>query len=131
MLINLDYFIMFMNFIVVTIFVLFLFLVSFILFQKKNIKTIKKKSLYECGFESFGNARIIFNIQFINIALLFIIFDLEILFLLPWILTANYIGTLGTFSIYLILIFFIFGFIYELLVGSLDWNKKSYDIKKN
>jgi len=51
--------------------------------QKKKIKTVKKKSLYECGFETFGNARIIYNIQFINIALLFMIFDLEILFLLP------------------------------------------------
>merc|ERR1711998_440908 len=107
---NTDFFIMFLNFIIVTVFLIFLFLIAFVFFQKKKIKNVKKKSLYECGFESYGSARIIFNIQFINIALLFIIFDLEILFL----------GNLGAFSIYFILLFFIFGFVYELLVGSLD-----------
>ena len=67
----------------ITFFIILLFFLSFIFFEKKKIKTIKKKSLYECGFESFGSSLIIFNIQYINIALLFIIFDLEILFILP------------------------------------------------
>lgn len=83
MILNLDYIFLFFYFFLVIFFIIILFLVSFFSFQKKKIKTIKKKSLYECGFESFGNAKITINIQFINIALLFIIFDLEILFILP------------------------------------------------
>ena len=126
MILNINYLYFFFYFFFIIFVIILLFLISFFAFQKKKIKTIKKKSLYECGFESFGNAKIILNIQFINIALLFIIFDLEILFILPWIISANFLGVLGAFTIYIILNFFVFGFIYEYLIGALNWNKKNY-----
>ena len=130
MILNINYLYLFFYFFFIIFVIILLFLISFFAFQKKKIKTIKKKSLYECGFESFGNAKITLNIQFINIALLFIIFDLEILFILPWIISANFLGVLGAFTIYIVLNFFVFGFIYEYLIGALNWNKKNYSKKK-
>jgi NADH-quinone oxidoreductase subunit A len=55
--------------------------------------------------------------------LLFVIFDLEILFLLPWIISANFLGIFGFFTIYIVLSFFSFGFFYEWFLGALSWKK--------
>merc|ERR1712196_564776 len=98
MILNLNYSLLFFYLLFSIILIVILFLLSFILVKKKKYKTIKKESLYECGFESLGNSKILMHLQFINIALLFIIFDLEILFILPGIGTANFIGSLGSFT---------------------------------
>lgn len=115
---NLFFFLSYFFFII--FFICFLFVLSFFFFEKKKVKTIKKKSLYECGFETFGSSLVVYNIHYINIALLFIIFDLEILFILPWIISANFLSYIGFFTIYVVLNFFFFGFVYEYLVGALN-----------
>ena len=83
MILNYDYIFFFIFFFFALILSIVLVLLSFFFFTKKKTKNIRRKSLYECGFESFGDSHVLINIQFITIALLFVIFDLEILFLLP------------------------------------------------
>jgi len=126
---NLNFFYFILYFLFCTAFISFLFLLSYFIFLKKKNKSIKKKSLYECGFESINNSKNIIDIQYINIALLFIIFDLEIIFILPWIISANFLGLLGSFTIYILLVFVVYGFLYELLIGALNWNNKKYMLK--
>ena len=123
MLLNLNYFFIFFFFLFSIFLSFILVILSFFFFTKKKTKNIRRRSLYECGFESFGDSHILINIQFITIALLFVIFDLEILFLLPWIISANFLGTLGFFTIYIVLFFFGFGFVYEWFLGALSWKK--------
>ena len=106
-----------------------LVILYFCFFTKKKTKNIRRKSLYECGFESFGDSHILINIQFITIALLFVIFDLEILFLLPWLISANFLGNLGFFSVYIVLSFFSLGFFYEWFLGALSWKKNKNENK--
>lgn len=97
-----------------------LFLISFLLvYQKQNNEKI---SSYECGFNPFSDARNKFEVRYYLVAILFIIFDLELLFLFPWIICFN---TLSYEGIY-IMLFFLFlltiGFIYEWYEGALDWS---------
>jgi NADH:ubiquinone oxidoreductase subunit 3 (subunit A) len=81
----------------------------------------EKTSAYECGFSPFEDARNCFDVSYYLIAILFIVFDLEITFLFPWCVTLGYIGFFG----YWIMIFFLyllcFGFLYEWSVGALNW----------
>ena len=129
MLLNLNYFMLFFLFLFSIILSSILIILSFFFFTKKKTKNIRRKSLYECGFESFGDSHVLINIQFITIALLFVIFDLEILFLLPWIISANFLGVLGFFTIYVVLSFFSYGFLYEWILGALAWKKNRNDNK--
>lgn len=129
MLLNYNYTFFFIFFFTSTILASILVIISFFFFTKKKTKNIRRKSLYECGFESFGDSHVLINVQFITIALLFVIFDLEILFLLPWIISANFLGTLGFFSIYVVLSFFVFGFFYEWFLGALSWKKNKNENK--
>jgi len=85
--------------------------------------TTEKLSAYECGFEPFRTARIKFNVSFAIIAILFLIFDLEIIFLIPWVLNIIEIGFLGFLMVYIFLFLLIIGFIFELLRNILDWEK--------
>ena len=123
MILNINYFFIFFFFCFCIFFSTFLVVLSFFFFKKKKTKNIRRKSLYECGFESFGDSHVLLNIQFITVALLFVIFDLEIIFLLPWIIASNFLGILGFFTIYFILTFFVFGFFYEWFLGALTWKK--------
>ena len=81
----------------------------------------EKLSTYECGFEAFGNSRIEFDIRFYLVAILFIIFDLEIAFLFPWAISLGNIGLLGFFSMMIFLSILTIGFIYEWKKGALEW----------
>ena len=81
----------------------------------------EKVSVYECGFDPFISTRVEFDISFIAIARLYLIFDLEIIVIIPWIL---YYNTLGSFAFIVIFLFFtiiLVGFFYECLRGSLRW----------
>ena len=129
MIININYSLLLYSLFVIIILISIFFLLSYAFTEKKKIKTLKKKSLYECGFESLGTSSTIIHLQYINIALLFIIFDLEILFVLPWIISANHLGNLGLFTIYIVLGFFIFGFFYEYFINAMSWNKKKLGLK--
>ena len=80
-----------------------------------------KLSPYECGFEAFDDARSVFDIRFYLVAILFIIFDLEIAFLLPWAITLKKTGMFGFYSMLLFLSVLSAGFIYEWKKGALDW----------
>ncbi len=94
-------------------------LASFIVAKQKPDS--EKVSPYECGFEPFGDARSKFDVRFYLVAILFIIFDLEIAFLFPWAITLGDIGLYGFWSMMLFLGVLTIGFIYEWRKGALDW----------
>ncbi len=80
-----------------------------------------KNSPFECGFEAFGDARMKFDVRYYLVAILFIIFDLEIAFLFPWAITLDKIGLFGLISMGIFLSVLIIGFIYEWKKGALEW----------
>jgi len=81
----------------------------------------EKLSAYECGFEAFGDARTQFDVRFYLVAILFIIFDLEVAFLFPWSISLSQIGVLGFWSMVVFLGVLTVGFIYEWKKGALEW----------
>ena len=81
----------------------------------------EKLSAYECGFEPFDDSRMEFDVRFYLVAILFIIFDLEIAFLFPWAISLGSIGAIGFWSMMLFLFVLTIGFIYEWKKGALDW----------
>jgi NADH-quinone oxidoreductase subunit A len=81
----------------------------------------EKLSAYECGFEAFDDSRMEFDVRFYLVAILFIIFDLEIAFLFPWAISLGNIGALGFWSMMVFLSVLTFGFIYEWKKGALEW----------
>ncbi|MDG1436469.1 MAG: NADH-quinone oxidoreductase subunit A [Rickettsiaceae bacterium] len=80
-----------------------------------------KLTSYECGFDAFGDARGQFDIRFYLVAILFIIFDLEVAFLIPWAINLKALGLFGFWSMMVFLLVLTFGFIYEWKKGALDW----------
>ena len=81
----------------------------------------EKLSAYECGFEAFDDSRMEFDVRFYLVAILFIIFDLEIAFLFPWAITLGKIGVFGFWSMMIFLAVLTIGFIYEWKKGALEW----------
>src|SRR5215831_13158496 len=81
----------------------------------------EKLSPYECGFEAFEDARMKFDVRYYLVAILFILFDLEIAFLFPWAVTLNEIGGLGFWSMMVFLFILVVGFVYEWRKGALEW----------
>jgi NADH-quinone oxidoreductase subunit A len=81
----------------------------------------EKNSPYECGFEGEGRVRNEFDVQFYLVAILFIIFDLEVAFLFPWAVSLGTIGVFGFWSMMVFLILLTVGFIYEWKRGALEW----------
>ena len=81
----------------------------------------EKLSPYECGFEPFDDSRMEFDVRFYLVAILFIIFDLEIAFLFPWAISLGKIGLFGFSSMMIFLFILTIGFIYEWKKGALDW----------
>ena len=81
----------------------------------------EKLSAYECGFEVFDDSRMEFDVRFYLVAILFIIFDLEIAFLFPWAISLGSLGALGFWSMMVFLGILTIGFIYEWKKGALEW----------
>ena len=81
----------------------------------------EKLSPYECGFEAFEDARMKFDVRYYLVAILFILFDLEIAFLFPWAVVLNEIGLFGFLSMMVFLAILVVGFIYEWMKGALEW----------
>jgi len=81
----------------------------------------EKLSAYECGFNPFEDARNQFDVRFYLVAILFIIFDLEVSFLFPWAVTLNKITIFGFWSMFVFLLILTVGFIYEWKKGALEW----------
>ena len=83
--------------------------------------TGEKLSPYECGFEAFEDARMKFDVRYYLVAILFILFDLEIAFLFPWAVALKEIGATGFWAMMIFLAILVVGFIYEWKKGALDW----------
>ena len=81
----------------------------------------EKLSPYECGFEAFEDARMKFDVRYYLVAILFILFDLEIAFLFPWAAVINDIGFAGFISMMIFLAILTVGFVYEWMKGALEW----------
>jgi NADH-quinone oxidoreductase subunit A len=81
----------------------------------------EKNSPYECGFEAFEDCRMKFDVRYYLVAILFIIFDLEIAFLFPWAIALDSIGTFGLVAMGIFLGVLVIGFIYEWKKGALEW----------
>ena len=94
--------------------------INFVLSPKKPDP--EKLSAYECGFEPFDDSRMEFDVRFYLVAILFIIFDLEIAFLFPWAISLGNLGPLGFWSMMVFLLILTIGFIYEWKKGALDWD---------
>ena len=82
----------------------------------------EKNSPYECGFEAFEDARMKFDVRYYLVAILFILFDLEIAFLFPWAVVLQEIGLAGFLAMMLFLVVLVVGFIYEWVKGALEWD---------
>ena len=87
-------------------------------FQKPDPE---KNSPYECGFEAFEDARMKFDVRYYLVAILFILFDLEIAFLFPWAVALKEIGPVGFWAMMIFLAILVVGFVYEWKKGALDW----------
>ncbi len=80
-----------------------------------------KNSPYECGFEAFEDARMKFDVRYYLVAILFILFDLEIAFLFPWAVALKEVGPVGFWAMMIFLAILVVGFAYEWKKGALDW----------
>jgi NADH-quinone oxidoreductase subunit A len=81
----------------------------------------EKLSPYECGFEAFEDARMKFDVRYYLVAILFILFDLEIAFLFPWAIVLSELGWFGVISMGVFLLILVVGFVYEWMKGALEW----------
>jgi NADH-quinone oxidoreductase subunit A len=88
----------------------------------RGSKDPSKLSPYECGFEPFEDSRMKFDVRYYLVAILFIIFDLEIAFLFPWAVSLDVVGTFGLISMGIFLALLVVGFIYEWKKGALEWD---------
>lgn len=112
-------------FFTILVFIIYAFLLSFImvavsyLFGTQN-PYAEKISAYECGFEPFEDARNEFNAAFYIVAILFLIFDVEVIYLFPWCLTLNFIGGPGIWAVIGFIVLLALGFVYEIVKGALN-----------
>ena len=97
-----------------------LLIVPFILAFR--VPSEEKLSSYECGFKAFDDARMKFDVRFYLVAILFIIFDLEVAFLFPWAVSFGSLGWFGFFSMMIFLSILTLGFAYEWKKGALEWD---------
>jgi NADH-quinone oxidoreductase subunit A len=98
-----------------------LLILGWLLGPKSNAPDGEKLSPYECGFEAFEDARMKFDVRFYLVAILFIIFDLEIAFLFPWALVFKDIGITAIAAMAVFLGILVIGFVYEWKKGALEW----------
>ncbi len=86
-----------------------------------NRKTKKKQETYECGVEITGNARIPFSIKYFIVAILFVLFDVEVIFMYPWAVNFRELGAFGFFEMLMFMGFVLVGFFYMVRKGALNW----------
>jgi len=107
-------------YLIVAIFISIIIIVLSFLLANQNPET-EKLSSYECGFEPYEDARNSFDVKFYLIAILFIIFDIETMFLLPWSISLSKLNLLGFWSMIDFIIELVIGFIYIWFIGALEW----------
>nr|YP_009389229.1 NADH dehydrogenase subunit 3 [Thorea hispida]ARX95973.1 NADH dehydrogenase subunit 3 [Thorea hispida]UNJ79223.1 NADH dehydrogenase subunit 3 [Audouinella sp.] len=116
----------FFNYFTILIFLFVVSFISFLVFTLSYFLALQKAdqekiSAYECGFNPFDDARMVFDIRFYLIAILFLIFDLEISFLFPWAIVLGSLPLHGFWAMLIFLIILTIGFIYEWCKGALEW----------
>ena len=114
-----DYFPILVFLVIAGALALIMILASFVL--ARQAPDSEKLSPYECGFEPFEDARMRFDVRYYLVAILFIIFDLEVAFLFPWAVSLGDIGAFGFWSMVIFLAVLTIGFIYEWMKGALEW----------
>lgn len=108
------------------VFILFSLILSSVIIVLSYLLTYQKQdnekiSAYECGFSPFDDARSKFDVKFYLVSILFIIFDIEVSYLFPWVISLPNIGILGFWSMVVFLFILTVGFIYEWMIGALEW----------
>jgi NADH-quinone oxidoreductase subunit A len=116
---SIDYFAIFMQFLVAAGFVVFAMVVSHMAGPKR--KTGDKLEVFECGIDSKGNARMPFSIRYFLTAILFVMFDVEVIFMYPWAVNFRALGTTGFIEMLLFVSTLLLGFVYILKKGALKW----------
>ncbi|MGY6562864.1 MAG: NADH-quinone oxidoreductase subunit A [Luteibaculaceae bacterium] len=116
---NIDYIALFIQFLVALAFVVVTLIASHLLGPSR--KTEDKLEAFECGIEAVGNARLPFSIKYFLAAILFVMFDVEVIFLYPWAVTFRDLGMVGFVGMGIFLAIFFLGFLYELKKGALKW----------
>ena len=86
-------------------------------------KSKVKESTFECGIETHGNARLPFSIKYFLVAVLFVLFDVEIIFMYPWAVNFRKLGIFGLVEMFLFVAIFLIGFFYIIKRGALNWEK--------
>ena len=93
-------------------------------------ESTSKVSSYECGFDPFEDARNIFDVHFYLVAILFLVLDLEVMFLFPWAVSLNVIGLKGFIGMVIFLVILTVGFFYEWRLGALEWSSQQSNPNK-
>lgn len=91
-------------------------------FAQPKLPDPEKLSVYECGSEPFSDARMPFPVRYYIIAMLFVIFDIEIIFLYPWAVSFDRIGVIGMVEMLIFIALFVIGYVYAWKKGALDWD---------
>lgn len=118
--VNIHYFYFFFFIFVTFIVVVLLFFISYFLMQR-NLD-LEKMSAYECGFDPFEESIGRFDIKFYLVAILFLVFDLEIIFLFPWAVGVFMLDIFYNIIVVIFIFVLLVGFVYEWFKGALDWN---------
>ncbi len=119
-----DYLPVLIQFFVAASFVIITMLVTHLITSKrKRVRSVKKDENFECGIEIQGNARFPFSIKYFLIAILFVLFDVEVIFFYPWAVNFKETDWNGFLSMLLFMGIFVFGFFYIYKKGSFDWSK--------
>ncbi len=120
-----DYIPVMLQFVVALSFVVATMLATHLITSKrKRIRTLKKEENFECGIEIQGNARFPFSIKYFLIAILFVLFDVEVIFFYPWAVNFKEMQWSGFIEMLLFMFFVLFGFFYIYKKGAFDWNKE-------
>ena len=122
-----NMYLIYSEYLAILLFILVAVILSFILFGLSYLfigrnPDIEKLSAYECGFNPFEDARTKFDVRFYIVAILFIVFDLEVTFLCPWSVVLRKIDSMGFWGMMLFLFILTVGFIFEWRKGALDWS---------
>jgi NADH-quinone oxidoreductase subunit A len=114
-----EYILIWKYFFVCLLISLLLFIVSFVFVIQ--LPNVEKVSIYECGFSPFNDSRNKFEVRFYIVAILFMVFDLEIVFLFPWVIILDCLTFAGFFCMVIFLFVLVVGFYFEWVKGALDW----------